>query len=59
MADQSAFLNAVKSGYTFKSESVKIGIGMQDGKAIAGADINLPLKTMNRPWFDCRGHGYR
>ncbi|HEX3080611.1 MAG TPA: helicase HerA-like domain-containing protein, partial [Puia sp.] len=48
MADQSAFLNAVKSGYTFKSESVKIGIGMLDGKAIAGADINLPLKTMNR-----------
>ena len=33
MADQSAFLNAVKTGYTFKSESVKIGIGMLDGKA--------------------------
>src|SRR5450432_3586259 len=48
MADQSAFLNAVKSGYTFKSESVKIGIGMLDGKTVAGADINLPLKTMNR-----------
>src|SRR5215470_5520686 len=48
MADQSAFLNAVKSGYTFKSESVKIGIGMLDGKPVSGADINLPLKTMNR-----------
>ena len=48
MADQSAFLSAVKTGYTFKSESVKIGIGMLNGKAIAGADINLPLKTMNR-----------
>src|SRR5450432_2464633 len=48
MADQSTFLNAVKAGYTFKSESVKIGIGMLDGKPVTGADINLPLKTMNR-----------
>src|SRR5882762_10183432 len=48
MADQSAFLSAVKTGYNFKSESVKIGIGMLDGKTVAGTDINLPLKTMNR-----------
>src|SRR5882672_7929246 len=48
MADQSKFLEAVKNGYTFKSESVKIGIGMLDGQAVNGADINLPLKTMNR-----------
>ncbi|MBS1598960.1 MAG: DUF853 family protein [Bacteroidetes bacterium] len=48
MADQSKFLEAVKSGYTFKSESVKIGIGMLDGQPVTGADINLPLKTMNR-----------
>jgi len=48
MADQSKFLQAVKNGYTFKSESVKIGIGMLDGQAVSGADINLPLKTMNR-----------
>ncbi|MFI5156264.1 MAG: helicase HerA-like domain-containing protein, partial [Chitinophagales bacterium] len=48
MSDQAKFLQAVKDGYTFKSESVKIGIGVLDGKAVAGADINLPLKTMNR-----------
>ncbi|HTS46187.1 MAG TPA: helicase HerA-like domain-containing protein [Puia sp.] len=48
MADQSKFLQAIKEGYTFTSESVKIGIGMLDGKPVAGADINLPLKTMNR-----------
>ncbi len=48
MSDQAKFLQAVKNGYTFKSESVKIGIGVLDGKAVAGADINLPLKTMNR-----------
>src|SRR5450432_30876 len=48
MADAAAFLTAVKNGYSFKSESVKIGIGMFDGKTVTGADINLPLKTMNR-----------
>ena len=48
MAEQAKFLQAVKDGYTFKSEFVKIGIGMLDGKPVAEADINLPLKTMNR-----------
>ena len=48
MADTQVFLDAVKAGYSFKSESVKIGLGMLDGKTVPGADINLPLKTMNR-----------
>jgi hypothetical protein len=48
MADQSVFLSAVKTGYTFKSVSVQIGIGMLNGKPVSGAEINLPLKTMNR-----------
>ncbi len=48
MPDNSGFLESVKSGYTFKGESVKIGLGMLDGRPVAGADINLPLKTMNR-----------
>jgi len=48
MADQAKFLQAIKDGYSFKSDAVKIGVGMLDGKAISGADINLPLKTMNR-----------
>src|SRR5215831_20632921 len=48
MSDQAKFLQAVKDGYSFKSESAKIGIGMLDGKPVPGADINLPLKTMNR-----------
>ncbi|MFI5193550.1 MAG: helicase HerA-like domain-containing protein, partial [Chitinophagales bacterium] len=48
MSDQTSFLNIVKNGYSFKSESVKIGIGMLDGKPVPGADINLPLRTMNR-----------
>jgi uncharacterized protein len=48
MADSSGFLNTIKNGYSFKSESIRIGIGMLEGKAVTGAAINLPLKTMNR-----------
>ncbi|HEX4851906.1 MAG TPA: helicase HerA-like domain-containing protein, partial [Puia sp.] len=48
MADQSKFLQAIKDGYAFKGEAVKIGIGMLDGKPVSGADVILPLKTMNR-----------
>lgn len=48
MADQSAFLQAVKDGYTFKGESQKIGVAMLDGQVVSGADVFLPLKTMNR-----------
>ncbi|MBC7904433.1 MAG: DUF853 family protein, partial [Gemmatimonadaceae bacterium] len=37
-----------KSGYTFKGESAKIGVAILDGQVVAGADVNLPFKTMNR-----------
>src|ERR1043165_3169589 len=48
MANKDSFIQAIKDGYTFKGESVKIGAGMLDGAVIAEAGINLPLKTMNR-----------
>jgi uncharacterized protein len=48
MADKAGFLEAVKSGYTFKGEAPKIGVAILDGEVVAGADIFLPLKTMNR-----------
>jgi uncharacterized protein len=48
MANKEAFLQSVKDGYTFKGESVKIGCAVLDGEVVAGADIFLPLKTMNR-----------
>lgn len=41
-------LEAVKSGYTFKGENVKIGRAMLDGNVVDNADVFLPLKTMNR-----------
>jgi DNA helicase HerA-like ATPase len=48
MADQAQFLEAVKSGFTFKGESFKLGRAMLNGQVVEEADILLPLKTMNR-----------
>ncbi|ULQ56416.1 DUF853 domain-containing protein [Flavihumibacter rivuli] len=48
MADQQKFLDTIKTGYSFKGDSAKIGVAILDGQPVAGADILLPLKTMNR-----------
>lgn len=48
MAAVPSFVDAVKAGYTFKGESCKIGVAMLDGQVVPGADVMLPLKTMNR-----------
>jgi DNA helicase HerA-like ATPase len=48
MADKQQFIEAVKAGYTFKGENVKMGAAMLDGEVVGGADVFLPLKTMNR-----------
>jgi DNA helicase HerA-like ATPase len=48
MAKKDEFIQAIKDGYTFKGESVRIGAAVLDGEVIADAGIYLPLKTMNR-----------
>src|SRR6187431_2227327 len=48
MAKQEQFLQAVKDGYSFKSETIKIGRAVLEGKPVEGADVFLPLKTFNR-----------
>lgn len=48
MATNDNFLQAIQQGYSFKGEHVKIGVGMLNGEVVHGADIFLPLKTMNR-----------
>jgi len=48
MANKEAFIQAIKSGYSFKGESVQIGAAILDGEVIAEAPVFLPLKTMNR-----------
>lgn len=48
MANKDAFLESIKSGYTFKGEHFKLGCAMLDGEVVTGADVFLPLKTLNR-----------
>lgn len=48
MADSAKFLEIIKAGYTFKGECFKIGGAMLDGAVVTGADVQIPLKTMNR-----------
>jgi uncharacterized protein len=48
MATQEQLVEAIKNGYTFKGEHVKIGVGMLDAAVVPGADVYLPFKTMNR-----------
>ncbi len=48
MSNKETFIQAIKDGYTFKGESVKIGCAVLEGEVVAEAGINLPLKTMNR-----------
>ncbi|MFN8252228.1 MAG: helicase HerA-like domain-containing protein [Ferruginibacter sp.] len=48
MPNKEAFIQAIKDGYTFKGESVKIGAAVLDGAVVPEAVISLPLKTMNR-----------
>ncbi|MBX9734632.1 MAG: DUF853 domain-containing protein [Chitinophagaceae bacterium] len=48
MSNAEKFITVVKEGYGFKGEQVKIGVGMLEGAVVPGADIYMPLKTMNR-----------
>ncbi|SHM23342.1 hypothetical protein SAMN05444266_10776 [Chitinophaga jiangningensis] len=48
MSNKDAFLASIQKGYTFKGEHFKLGCAILDGEVVTGADVNLPLKTMNR-----------
>ena len=48
MADRTQFLETVRTGYSFKGECFKIGAAMLEGSVVPGADVLIPLKTMNR-----------
>ena len=42
------FLTHIQNGYTFKGAYAKLGVAIHNGEVVPGADINIPLKTMNR-----------
>ena len=48
MSNQEKFVEAVNNGYAFKGETIKIGRAVLEGEVLEGADIFLPLKTLNR-----------
>ncbi len=48
MTTKESFLQKIKEGYSFKGDSVLIGTAVLNGEVVAGADVLLPLKTMNR-----------
>ena len=48
MDKKEQFIETIKSGYTFKGETIKIGAGMLDGEVIPEAEVFIPLATMNR-----------
>jgi DNA helicase HerA-like ATPase len=48
MANQEAFLDYIRNGYTFKGEHFKLGCAMLNGEVVTGADVVLPLRTLNR-----------
>ncbi len=48
MANKEAFLESIKNGYSFKGEHFKLGCAILDGEVVTGADVFLPLKTLNR-----------
>lgn len=43
-----SFLETIQSGYSFKGDSIKLGLAMLDGVIIEDATVRLPLKTLNR-----------
>src|SRR6185312_6763541 len=48
MDNKAGFLQAIKSGYTFKGETIKIGAGILNGEVIPEVEVFIPLSTMNR-----------
>ncbi len=48
MASKEQFLSDIQSGYTFKGESILLGLGKLDEENIPDALIKAPLKMFNR-----------
>ncbi|MBK0382978.1 DUF853 family protein [Pedobacter sp. SD-b] len=46
--DQNTFIEAVKKSYAPKGSSIYLGAGILDGNIVAEAEVNIPLRMMNR-----------
>lgn len=48
MANKEQFLSDIESGYTFKGESILLGLGKLQGENVPNALVKAPLKMFNR-----------
>ena len=48
MGDKETFVQLIQQGYSFKGEYFRIGTAMLEGEILAGTEVLLPLRTMNR-----------
>jgi DNA helicase HerA-like ATPase len=48
MKNKELFIEKVRSSYSPKGNFIYLGAGMLDGEIISAAEVNLPLKMMNR-----------
>ena len=48
MASKEEFSSLIQSAYSFKGESFTIGGAMLQNQVVPGAQVRLPLKTLNR-----------
>ncbi|MEO7163861.1 MAG: helicase HerA-like domain-containing protein, partial [Bdellovibrionia bacterium] len=48
MTTKESFIEQIKSGYSFKGETIKVGAAILDGEVVPEAEIALPLSTLNR-----------
>jgi len=48
MSDSKSFIKEIQEGYTFKGESISLGAAMLNGETFADAQVQIPLKTLNR-----------
>jgi uncharacterized protein len=48
MTTPETFLPTIQTGYTFKGESLPLGIAMHEAQAVPGALVSIPLAIINR-----------
>ena len=48
MASEEEFISTMKEGYSSRGKSIVLGAAVYAGKAIPGAVISAPMKTLNR-----------
>ena len=42
------FISTIQEGYTFKGDSILLGVAILNGECLSGNKIKVPLKTLNR-----------